>query len=79
MTASPAVRAQRRLAELRPKHPNITLEEVQENLSKRDHIDSTRAVSPLTRAPDARVLDNSHIDRQEQLKLVMDWLSQIHN
>jgi cytidylate kinase len=79
MTASPAVRAQRRLAELRPKHPNITLEEVQENLSKRDHIDSTRAVSPLTQAPDARVLDNSHIDRQEQLKLVMDWFSQIHN
>lgn len=79
MTASPAVRAQRRLAELRPKHPNITLEEVQENLSKRDRIDSTRAVSPLTQAPDARVLDNSHIDRQEQLKLVMDWLSQIHN
>lgn len=79
MTASPAVRAQRRLAELRPKYPEITLEEVDANLSQRDHIDSTRAVSPLIQAPDARVLDNSHIDPKQQLELVIDWVSAIHN
>lgn len=79
MTASPAVRAQRRLAELRPKYPNITLEEVQENLSQRDHIDSTRAVSPLIQSPDARVLENSLLDQQQQLELVLGWVSHIHN
>jgi cytidylate kinase len=74
MTASPEVRAQRRLRELLVKHPHITLEEVQENLAQRDHIDSTRAVSPLIQCPDARVLDNSNLSMEEQLNLVLGWV-----
>lgn len=73
MTASPEVRAQRRLAELKPKHPEITVEEVFQNLAERDHIDSTRAVSPLTQCTDARVLDNSSLTMQEQLDLALLW------
>ena len=77
MTASPEVRAQRRLAELRAQHPNITLEAVQENLAQRDHIDSTRAVSPLVQCPDARVLDNSALTMQEQLELAQRWVGEL--
>lgn len=75
MTASPAVRAQRRLAELRPKYPAITLEEVIENLAHRDHIDSTRAVSPLIQCPDARVLDNSELSMEQQLEVATGWVT----
>lgn len=75
MTASPEVRAQRRLAELRIKHPDITLKEVRENLAQRDHIDSTRAVSPLIQCPDARVLDNSDLSMAAQLELALSWVS----
>lgn len=76
MTASIAVRTQRRYKELVEKHPGITLEEVQENLQKRDLIDSTRAISPLRKAADALVLDNSDLTPQEQLNIVLDWVGQ---
>ena len=60
VTACPEVRAQRRFDELRSKGDiTSTLEEVLTNLKERDHIDSTRAVSPLRQAEDARVLDSS--------------------
>ena len=62
VTACPEVRAQRRFDELRSKGDiTSTLEEVLTNLKERDHIDSTRAVSPLRQADDARVLDNSEL------------------
>ena len=77
MTADPAVRAQRRLLELREKHPGIGLEEVRENLAERDHIDSTRTTSPLVRAPDAIILDNSLLDPAEQLDYVLKLASQL--
>jgi len=77
MTASPEVRAQRRLKELLVKHPHVTLEEVRENLAQRDHIDSTRAVSPLIQCPDARVLDNSNLSMEEQLELASSWIRAI--
>lgn len=76
MTASIEVRTQRRYKELVAKHPDITLEEVQENLQKRDQIDSTRAISPLRKADDALVLDNSDITPEEQLRIVLDWVDQ---
>lgn len=74
MTASPEVRAQRRLDELAAKGDEVSFDEVIENLKHRDHIDQTREESPLRQAEDARVLDNSSITREEQLELVKSWL-----
>ncbi len=71
MTASPQVRAERRFAELSAKGEVLTMEEVKENLSHRDHIDSTREESPLRQAEDAVVLDNSELNQVEQLNFVI--------
>ncbi|SDL05637.1 Cytidylate kinase [Sphingobacterium mizutaii] len=71
MTASPQVRAERRFAELSAKGEVLTMEEVKENLSHRDHIDSTREESPLRQAEDAVVLDNSELNQIEQLNFVI--------
>lgn len=76
MTADPAIRVVRRFEELRATNPNITMEEVQTNLTLRDYIDSNREESPLRQAPDARVLDNSHISREEQLDLALQWVEE---
>jgi len=67
MTADPLVRAERRFKELQPKNPDITLEEVFENLAHRDYQDTTRAESPLVRAEDAIILDNTDLTPDEQL------------
>lgn len=74
MTASPDVRAQRRLEELEAKGEKVSFTEVIENLKHRDHIDQTRDESPLRKAKDARVLDNSNITREEQLEMVKGWV-----
>ncbi len=66
VTASPEVRARRRLEELEAKGIAASYEEVLANVRKRDHIDSTRAESPLRQADDALVLDNSHLSIAEQ-------------
>jgi len=79
MTADPRVRAERRFAELAAKGETVTMEEVVENLSHRDHIDSTREESPLRQAADAFVLDNSTIDQAEQLRIVMEQYEHIKN
>jgi CMP/dCMP kinase len=73
MTADNAVRVERRFRELYEKNPNITLEEVKNNLEMRDYIDSHREISPLRKAPDAIVLDNSNLTTQEQYNLAMKW------
>jgi cytidylate kinase len=73
MTADNAVRVERRFKELFAKNPNITIEEVKNNLEMRDYIDSHREVSPLKQAKDALVLDNSQITPDQQLKLAMGW------
>lgn len=67
MTADPLVRAERRFKELHPKNPDITLEDVFENLAHRDYQDTTRAESPLVRAEDAIILDNTDLTPDEQL------------
>ena len=66
VTASPEVRAQRRLDELKAKGEAASFEEVLENVKTRDRIDSTRKESPLRQADDAVVLDNSHMTIAEQ-------------
>ncbi len=73
MTADPEIRAERRMIELRANGIQITKEEVLANLQMRDHIDSTRSDSPLKKAEDARVLDNSHLTMDQQLNLVKAW------
>ena len=76
MTADNAVRVERRFRELFDKNPNITIEEVKTNLEMRDYIDSNREVSPLKKAKDAVVLDNTVIDEGEQLKLALKWVKE---
>ncbi len=73
MTADPMIRAERRAAEMRAKGDEVNIEEVLKNLQERDYIDSHREVSPLTQAPDAVVLDNSHMTMADQ----MVWLKKI--
>lgn len=74
VTASAAVRAQRRLLELQAKgDTSLTLEEVLKNVEERDYIDSHREVSPLVQAADARLLDNSNLSIPEQNELVLKW------
>lgn len=69
MTADAMVRAERRYKELTAKGDKVSLEEIYENVVSRDHADMTRAISPLRKADDAIVLDNSHMSVEEQ----MEW------
>lgn len=68
MTADNAVRVERRFKELFEKNPNISIEEVKDNLEMRDYIDSHREVSPLRKAKDAIVLDNTYLTEKEQFQ-----------
>ena len=67
MTADPMVRAERRYKELIAKGDNVSLDEVYQNVVSRDKADSTRAISPLRKADDAIVLDNSTMSVEEQM------------
>lgn len=73
MTADIETRVWRRFQELLPQNPNLTIEEVKKNLEKRDYIDSHREVSPLRKAEDAIVLDNTNFTMQQQLQLALGW------
>jgi len=73
MTADNAVRVERRFQELYEKNPNITLDEVKANLEMRDYIDSNREVSPLRKADDALLLDNTHITEKQQFDQALKW------
>lgn len=68
--ASPEIRAERRLKELEAKGMKVDYDEVIENIRRRDHIDTTRKVSPLRKADDAFVLDNSRLSPEEQMKVL---------
>jgi cytidylate kinase len=68
VTASAQIRAKRRFDELTAKGERVSFEEILENVQRRDHIDSTREASPLRKADDALVLDNSSMTREEQLE-----------
>lgn len=77
MTADPKIRAERRYKELHEKNPDITLEEVFENIAHRDYQDTTRAESPLVRSPDAIILDNTNMTPDEQLQFALDKVDTI--
>lgn len=71
VTASPKIRAQRRYDELKAKGEEACFEEILENVKKRDYIDQNREVSPLRKADDALLLDNSHLSIAQQ----KEWLA----
>lgn len=71
MTAEPHIRAQRRKLELLQKGEDLPLEEIVENLRKRDEIDSNRSEGPLKRAVDAIDLDTSFKSMDEQVEFVL--------
>jgi CMP/dCMP kinase len=73
MTADNAVRVERRFQELYEKNPNITIDEVKANLEMRDYIDSNREASPLRKADDALLLDNTNLTEKEQFLKAMKW------
>ena len=75
MTADAMVRAERRYKELTAKGDSVTLEEIYENVVSRDEADMTRKISPLRKADDAIVLDNSAMSVEEQ----MEWFLEQYN
>ena len=77
MTADPMVRAERRFKELTAKGDNVTLEQIYENVVSRDKADMTRAISPLRKADDAIVLDNSHMSVEEQMAWFMERYNEV--
>jgi cytidylate kinase len=79
MTADVDVRVARRYKELVLTNPNIMIEAVKENLETRDYADSNREFSPLRKADDAIVLDNSRLTADEQLALALTWAKECMN
>lgn len=75
VNASVEERARRRYHELREKGEDVNLEDICDNIRERDHIDTTRAVSPLRKADDAVELDNDKMTHAEQ----MQWLMNLFN
>ena len=71
MTASTEIRARRRYDELMNRGERVVYDDVYRNVMERDHIDSTREDSPLTKADDAIEFDNSELSIQEQYDKVM--------
>ena len=77
--ANEKTRTQRRFDEMKVKNSLITLDEVRDNLKHRDLIDSTREISPLKKADDAIVLDNSELTMEEQLEISFNWVMDLKN
>ncbi len=76
MTADNATRVERRFKELFAKNPNVTIEEIKTNLEMRDYIDSNREVSPLRKADDAIILDNTNLTMKQQLDIAKKWAAE---
>lgn len=77
VTASAEVRAQRRYDELKARGDKPDFQEILENVMQRDHIDQTREVSPLRKAEDALLLDNSNMTHEEQEQWLYDKFMEI--
>jgi cytidylate kinase len=77
LTADNAVRVERRFKEMYNKNPNVTIEEVKNNLEMRDYIDSHREVSPLKQAKDAVVLDNTDLTEKQTFEKAFQWVTEI--
>jgi cytidylate kinase len=77
LTADNAVRVERRFKELFEKNPNVTIEEIKANLEMRDYIDSNREESPLRKADDAILIDNTNLTAKETIQKVAKLAKQI--
>ncbi len=77
MRADVMVRAHRRWQELQEKGQTVSVQAIADNLSARDQMDSTRQTSPLKRAEDARLLDTTNLDFNQQVQQVVDWAQAI--
>ena len=77
MTADIMVRVERRFKEMFEKNPNISIEEVKTNLEMRDYLDSSRVVSPLRKADDAVLINNTNITMIEQLDIALKLVAKI--
>ena len=75
MTADPRVRAERRYKELAAKGSKVSFDEILENVIQRDHDDESRSITPLRKADDAILLDNSQMTPDEQMR----WFQQLIN
>lgn len=76
VTASPEVRAQRRYDELTQKGQKVSFDEILKNVQQRDYVDTHREVSPLTKADDALVLDNSNLTIAQQDEWLLEHFRQ---
>ncbi|HKK82529.1 MAG TPA: (d)CMP kinase [Prolixibacteraceae bacterium] len=79
LTASVKVRAQRRYNELKAKGLDVYFDEIQKNIEERDHIDTTREESPLIKADNAIVLDNSNMHPKEQNEWLLKKVEEVRN
>jgi CMP/dCMP kinase len=76
LTADLETRVQRRFDELKTKGLDVDIKTVRANLLERDHIDSTREDSPLRKAADAIVIDNTHLSPRQQLERAMELVNE---
>ena len=79
MTADLDVRAGRRAAEMRARGEDVKTEDVMRNLQERDYIDSHREASPLAKAGDAIILDNSHMTLADQMEWIRNVIAEKFN
>jgi CMP/dCMP kinase len=79
MTADPEVRAMRRFRELQEAGVEVTLEEIRHNINSRDYEDTHREESPLRKAADAVVLDNTSLNHDEQITFVLKRINQLRS
>jgi len=77
MKASLEQRARRRLKELQAQGEKVTIEEVREEIRRRDRLDASRSQSPLKKAADALELDNSQMSIEQQTETVITWAKEI--
>ena len=74
LTASADERARRRFLELQSLGIETTIEEVKQNLIERDRIDSEREISPLKQAEDAILIDNTTLNKEETIDLILSYI-----
>ena len=77
VTATPEIRAKRRYDELKAKGQEASFDEILENVKQRDYIDQNREVSPLRKAEDALLLDNTDLSIEEQKKWLFEQFNKV--
>lgn len=77
MIADESVRVERRFTEIFDKNPNVSLDEIKNNLALRDYIDSNREISPLRKAADAIEIDNTHLTEKQQLDVALNLVRKV--